>query len=55
MTLTTRDLTPCIATEIRAEKNVLLKGTHAAEIRARLEQRGVLVFPQITNGRSVTS
>ena len=47
MTLTTRDLTPRIATEIRADKATLLGGEHAAKIRELLEQRGVLVFPKV--------
>jgi alpha-ketoglutarate-dependent taurine dioxygenase len=47
MSLTTRDLTPRIATEIRADKATLLGGAHAASIRQLLEQRGVLVFPKI--------
>jgi alpha-ketoglutarate-dependent taurine dioxygenase len=47
MSLTTKNLTPRIATEIRADKETLLSGAHAAEIRELLEQRGVLVFPQI--------
>jgi alpha-ketoglutarate-dependent taurine dioxygenase len=47
MSLTTKNLTPRIATEIRADKETLLSGAHAAEIRGLLEQRGVLVFPQI--------
>lgn len=47
MTFTSRDLTPRIATEIRADKDTLLSGTHAAKIRELLEQRGVLVFPKI--------
>jgi alpha-ketoglutarate-dependent taurine dioxygenase len=47
MTLNTRDLTPRIATEIRADKKTLLSGAHAAKIRELLEQRGVLVFPRI--------
>jgi alpha-ketoglutarate-dependent taurine dioxygenase len=47
MTLTTKDLTPRIATEIRADKKTLLGGEHAARMRELLEQRGVLVFPQI--------
>jgi alpha-ketoglutarate-dependent taurine dioxygenase len=47
MPLTTKNLTPRIATEIRADKETLLSGAHAAEIRELLEQRGVLVFPQI--------
>jgi alpha-ketoglutarate-dependent taurine dioxygenase len=47
MTLTTRDLTPRIATEIRADKKTLLGGEHAAKIRELLELRGVLVFPKV--------
>lgn len=47
MTLTTRDLTPRIATEIRADKQALLGGEHAAKIRELLELRGVLVFPKV--------
>ncbi len=47
MTLTTTDLTPRIATEIRADKAALLSGVHASRIRELLEQRGVLVFPRI--------
>ncbi len=46
-TLATRDLTPRIATEIHADKENLLSGVHAGAIRELLEQRGVLVFPQI--------
>jgi alpha-ketoglutarate-dependent taurine dioxygenase len=46
-TLTTRDLTPRIATEVRADKRELLSGVHAAALRELLEQRGVLVFPEI--------
>jgi alpha-ketoglutarate-dependent taurine dioxygenase len=46
-TLTTRDLTPRIATEICADKRDLLSGVHACALRELLEQRGVLVFPQI--------
>jgi alpha-ketoglutarate-dependent taurine dioxygenase len=44
MTLTTIDSTPRIGTEIRADRNDLLKGTHASAIRDLLEQRGVVVF-----------
>jgi alpha-ketoglutarate-dependent taurine dioxygenase len=47
MTFTTREITPHIATEIRADKDTLLSGTHASKIRELLEQRGVLVFPKI--------
>lgn len=47
MTLTTKDLMPRIATEIRADKKTLLSGEHAAKIRELLEQKGVLIFPQV--------
>ncbi|MFC4314559.1 TauD/TfdA dioxygenase family protein [Steroidobacter flavus] len=47
MTLQTRDLSPRIATEIRADKKTLLSGEHAAKIRELLELRGVLVFPKV--------
>jgi alpha-ketoglutarate-dependent taurine dioxygenase len=47
MTLTTKDLTPRIATEIRADKQTLLGGAHATEIRELLERRGVLIFPKV--------
>ncbi len=45
--LDTRDIKPRIGTEIRADKTTLLSGEHAGRIRELLEQRGVLVFPQI--------
>jgi alpha-ketoglutarate-dependent taurine dioxygenase len=48
MTLTTTDLTPRIATEIRADRQTLLSGEHAARIRELLERRGVLVFPKVS-------
>lgn len=56
MTFTIRDLTPRIATEIRADKDTLLSGTQAPKIRELLEQRGVLVFPRIafTDDEQVT-
>ena len=44
MSLKTANLTPRIGTQIEADKNTLLMGAAAAEIRALLEQRGVLVF-----------
>ncbi|MDB5970372.1 MAG: dioxygenase [Hydrocarboniphaga sp.] len=47
MTFTTRDLRPRIATEIRSDKATLLSGVHASKIRELLDQRGVLVFPQV--------
>jgi alpha-ketoglutarate-dependent taurine dioxygenase len=46
-TLSIRDLTERIGTEVRAGKEALLSGEHAGSIRELLEQRGVLVFPQI--------
>lgn len=45
--LKTRDIKPKIGTEIVVEKESLLGGVYAAEIRDLLEQRGVLVFPKI--------
>ncbi|MCG7607625.1 MULTISPECIES: TauD/TfdA dioxygenase family protein [Mycobacterium] len=45
--LDTRDIKPRIGTEIRTDKGTLLSGEHAGRIRELLEQRGVLVFPQI--------
>ena len=39
MTLTTRNLTPRIATEIRNDKQTLLSGAHATQIRELLEQQ----------------
>ena len=47
MTLQTTDLTPLIGTRIDADKATLLGGTRAEELRALLEARGVLIFPQI--------
>jgi alpha-ketoglutarate-dependent taurine dioxygenase len=48
MALTTREIKPRIGTEIRADKQDLLSGEHAEEIRELLERRGVLVFPQVS-------
>ena len=45
--LRTRDLKPRIGTEILADKAALLSGEHADTLRELLEQRGVLVFPEI--------
>jgi alpha-ketoglutarate-dependent taurine dioxygenase len=47
VTFTTRDITSRIATEIRSDKKTLLSGEYASKMRELLEQRGVLVFPQI--------
>lgn len=45
--LKTRNIKPKIATEVLADKETLLSGAHAEEIRDLLEERGVLVFPKI--------
>ncbi|MEV0354676.1 TauD/TfdA family dioxygenase [Nocardia sp. NPDC050697] len=45
--LPTTELTPRIASAVHADKEALLSGVHAAELRELLEQRGVLVFPRI--------
>lgn len=45
--LQTRAIKPRIGSEILADKAALLSGEHAGDIRELLEQRGVLVFPQI--------
>jgi len=45
--LKVRDIKPKIGAEILADKQALLSGAHAEQIRELLEQRGVLVFPQI--------
>ena len=44
MALTARQLTPRIGSEIFAHRTDLLAGTHAAEIRALLAERGVLLL-----------
>ncbi|MBO0680308.1 TauD/TfdA family dioxygenase [Mycolicibacterium sp. S2-37] len=46
-TFATEQISPRIGTRILADKAALLSGDHAGEIRELLEQRGVLVFPQI--------
>lgn len=45
--LQAREIKPRIGSEVRADKATLLSGDYASEIRELLEQRGVLVFPQI--------
>lgn len=45
--LQTRVIKARIGSEVLADKATLLSGEYAAEIRDLLEQRGVLVFPQI--------
>ena len=41
------DIKPRIGSRIVADKQTLLSGRYAAEIRDLLEQRGVLVFPKV--------
>lgn len=45
--LKAREIKPKIGTEILADKQALLSGEYAAEIRELLGSRGVLVFPKI--------
>lgn len=45
--LTTVDLTPRIGTQIVADKAELLTGRHTAQIRALMEERGVVAFREI--------
>jgi alpha-ketoglutarate-dependent taurine dioxygenase len=47
MSFTALDLTPRIGTEIRADRQGLLKGAHAAAIRELLERRGVIVLREL--------
>jgi alpha-ketoglutarate-dependent taurine dioxygenase len=44
MRLSTANLTPSIGTAIKTDKATLLSGTRSTQIRALLEQRGVLLF-----------
>lgn len=46
-TLEITNIKPKIGAKIHADKETLLSGAHSAQIRELLEQRGVLVFPQI--------
>jgi alpha-ketoglutarate-dependent taurine dioxygenase len=45
--LATWDLTPVIGTRIDADRNTLLSGKYGKQLRALLQQRGVLIFPQV--------
>lgn len=45
--LSYRDIKQHIGAEVLAPKEALLDGRHARDIRALLEQRGVLVFPKV--------
>ena len=46
MTMKMIDLTPRIGTEIQTDVDTLLSGKLSGEIRALLEQRGVIVVPR---------
>jgi alpha-ketoglutarate-dependent taurine dioxygenase len=43
----TKEIKPLIGSQVLEDKETLLSGLYADDIRALLEQRGVLVFPQI--------
>ena len=47
MSFTAISVLPRIATRIEADKQTLMSGARAADIRELLELRGVLIFPQI--------
>ena len=42
-----REIKPEIGAEVLADKQALLSGAHATDIRDLLERRGVLVFPRV--------
>ncbi len=41
------EIKPLIGARVTCEKDVLLRGDHAGELRELLEKRGVLVFPKV--------
>lgn len=45
--LATPELTPIIGTRVDADRDTLLSGKHGKELRALLQERGVLIFPRI--------
>jgi alpha-ketoglutarate-dependent taurine dioxygenase len=47
MSLSKKDLTPRIGTEIRAERQALMRGDYSSTVREVLEQRGVVVFREL--------
>jgi alpha-ketoglutarate-dependent taurine dioxygenase len=47
VTFAATDLSPRIGSEIRADVETLVNGSKAPEIRRLLEERGVIVFPEI--------
>ena len=46
-TIATRELKPLIGTEIELDAETLVSGSCANEIRALLDERSVLVFPEV--------
>jgi len=47
MGFASEDLTPSIGTRIDADRETLLSGKYGKELRALLQKRGVLIFPQV--------
>jgi alpha-ketoglutarate-dependent taurine dioxygenase len=47
MPLSHTNLAPRVGTEIKADRETLLKGSEAPSIRRLLEERGAIVFPQV--------
>lgn len=47
MSIQTENIKPRIGTRVLASKDALLSGNYADQLRELLEQRGVLVFPEI--------
>lgn len=45
--IVTQDLTPVIGTRVDADRATLLSGKFGKDLRALLQQRGVLIFPQV--------
>lgn len=46
LSISAENLTPLIGTQIEADTDALLSGSHASKIRELLSDRGVLVFPE---------
>jgi alpha-ketoglutarate-dependent taurine dioxygenase len=47
VTLDIADLSPSIGTEVRIDREALLRGDHADELRALLDDRGLLLFREV--------
>jgi alpha-ketoglutarate-dependent taurine dioxygenase len=50
VTLISTDLSPRMGSQVDIDKGDLLSGAHAKEIRALLDQRGILLFRGIHPG-----